>query len=78
MVEATSAPGGDAPVDHTASPHISPAFVARAVRGRAQWGFRPEGRGARTQQYVEHPEARKHRWVRCIAGRSRKLVRNAG
>jgi len=25
--------------------------------------------------YVEHPEASKHRWVRCIAGRSRKLVR---
>jgi hypothetical protein len=29
-------------------------------------------------QYVEHPEARKHRWVRCICGRSWKLVRNAG
>jgi hypothetical protein len=27
---------------------------------------------------VEHPEARKYRWVRCIAGRSRKLVRYAG
>jgi len=26
----------------------------------------------------EHPEARTHRWVRCIAGRSRKLVRYAG
>jgi len=23
----------------------------------------------------EHPEARKRRWVRCIVGRSRKLVR---
>jgi hypothetical protein len=29
-------------------------------------------------QYVEHPEARKHRWALCIAGRSRKLVRYAG
>jgi len=60
------------------NPHISPAFVVRAARRRAQWGFRPEGRGARTRLYVEHPEARKHLWVRCIAGRSRKLVRYAG
>ena len=36
-------------------------------------------RGAeRVLEYVEHPEARKHRWVRCIAARSRKLVRYAG
>jgi len=28
--------------------------------------------------YVEHPEARKHRWVRCIGARSRKSVRYAG
>ena len=54
-------------------------------------GFRREGgevpyavgfstRGARSAylRYVEHPEARKHLWVRCIAGRSRKLVRYAG
>jgi hypothetical protein len=54
-------------------------------------GFRSEGgevsypvefsiRGARSAylRYVEHPEARKHRWVRRIASRSRKLVRNAG
>jgi len=27
------------------SSHISPGFVARAARCRAQWGFRPEGRG---------------------------------
>ena len=26
----------------------------------------------------EHPEARKHCWVRCIGARSRKLVRYAG
>ena len=32
----------------------------------------------RTRQYVEHPEARKHRWVRYIDGRSRKLVGYAG
>jgi len=32
----------------------------------------------RTRQYVEHPEARKHGWALCIAGRSRKLVRYAG
>jgi len=25
------------------SPHISPGFVARAARRRAQWGFRPRG-----------------------------------
>jgi hypothetical protein len=30
------------------SPHISPGFVARPARRLAQWGFRPEGRGART------------------------------
>ena len=29
-------------------------------------------------QSVEHPETRKRSWVLCIAGRSRKLVRNAG
>jgi len=29
-------------------------------------------------RYVEHPEARKDRWVRYIAGRSRKLVRYGG
>jgi hypothetical protein len=29
-------------------------------------------------RYVEHPEARKHRWVLCIVDRSRKLVRSAG
>jgi len=29
-------------------------------------------------KYVEHPDARKHRWVRCIGVRSRKLVRYAG
>jgi hypothetical protein len=40
--------------------------------------FTTRGARSRTQQYVEHPEARKLRWVRCIAGRSRKLVRNAG
>ena len=61
-----------------ANPYISPGFVARTARCRSQRGFRPEGRGARTRQYVEHPEARKHRWDRCIAGRSRKLVRYAG
>jgi hypothetical protein len=32
----------------------------------------------RVLMYVEHPEARKHRWVLCIGGRSRKLVRYAG
>jgi hypothetical protein len=52
--------------------------VARAARCRAQRGFRPEGRGARTRKYVEHPDARKRRCGRCIAGCSRKLVRYAG
>jgi len=32
----------------TSNPHISPGFVARPARRRGQWGFRPEGRGART------------------------------
>jgi len=54
-------------------------------------GFRCEGgeapcpvgfstRGARSAylQYVEHLEARKHRWAQCIDARSRKLVRYAG
>ncbi len=54
-------------------------------------GFRLEGgeapcpvgfsiRGARSAylRYVEHPEARKHCWVRCIVDHSRKLVRYAG
>ena len=27
------------------NPHISPGFVARVTRCRAQWGLRPEGRG---------------------------------
>jgi hypothetical protein len=37
-------------------------------------------RGARSAylRYVEHREARKQRWVRCIGVRSRKLVRYAG
>jgi hypothetical protein len=36
-------------------------------------------RGAESySQYVEHAEVRKRRWVRCIAGRSRNLVRYAG
>ena len=29
-------------------------------------------------QSVEHPDGRKRRWVRCITGRSRELVRSAG
>ena len=37
------APTGLCP--HAPSPDISPGFVARAARCRAQWGFRPEGRG---------------------------------
>ncbi len=41
-------------------------------------GFSTRGARSRTREYVEHPEARKHRWARCIAGRSRKLVRYAG
>ena len=41
-------------------------------------GFTTRGARSAYSKYVEHPEARKHRWVRCIAGRSRKLVRYAG
>jgi len=39
--------------------------------------FDLRGRSAYSR-YVEHPEASKHRWVRYIAGRSRKPVRYAG
>jgi hypothetical protein len=31
--------------DGRVNPHISPGFVGRAARRRAQWGLRPEGRG---------------------------------
>jgi hypothetical protein len=41
-------------------------------------GFSTRGARRRTHQYVEHPEARKHRWVRHVAGRSRYSVRSAG
>ena len=41
-------------------------------------GFSTRGARRRTRQYVEHPEARKRRWVRYIAGRSRKLERYVG
>ena len=40
--------------------------------------FSTRGARSRTRQYVEHTKARKRRWVRCIAGRRRKLVRYAG
>jgi len=41
-------------------------------------GFSTRGARSAYLRYVEHPEARKGRWVRYIAGRSRKLVRSAG
>jgi hypothetical protein len=41
-------------------------------------GIATRGARTRTGRYVEHPEARKHAWVQCIAGRSRNLVRYAG
>ncbi len=41
-------------------------------------GFSTRGARSAYLQYVEHPEARKHRWVRCIVARSRDLVRYAG
>jgi len=41
-------------------------------------GFATRGARSAYLQYVEHPEARKHRWVRHIGARSRKLVRYAG
>ena len=45
----TPRPSSGPPTQHHAtfvpSPHISPDFVARAARCRAQRGFRPEGRG---------------------------------
>jgi hypothetical protein len=68
-----------------------PKVVSDAGEPAYLTGFRREGgevpcpavfstRGARrrTRKYFEHPEARKQRWARCIAGRSRKLVRYAG
>ncbi len=61
---------------------IKPAYLAGLRRESGEVpcpvGFSTRGARSRTGQYVEHPEARKRRWVRCIAGRSRKLVRNAG
>ncbi len=58
----------------------APRIRGHGARNGRRWGPRPGlvGRGARTRLYVEHPEARKRRWVRFIAGRSRKLVRYAG
>ena len=41
-------------------------------------GFSIRGARSAYSRYVEHPEARKDRWVRYIAGRSRNLVRYAG
>jgi len=41
-------------------------------------GFATRGARTRTHQYVEHPEASKHRWVRCIVVRSRDLMNHAG
>jgi len=41
-------------------------------------GFSTRGARSRTRKYAEHPEARKRHWRRCIADRSRKLVRYAG
>jgi hypothetical protein len=41
-------------------------------------GFSTRGARSAYLRYVEHTEARKHRWVRCIGARSRKLVRYAG
>jgi len=41
-------------------------------------GFSTRGARSAYLRYVEHPEARKHRWVWCITGRSRKLVRYEG
>jgi len=58
----------------------APRIRTHGARNGRCWGPRPDlaGRGARTRPYVEHREARKHHWVRCIADRSRKLVRYAG
>ncbi len=58
----------------------APRIRGHSVRNGRYWGPRPDlaGRGARTRQYVEHPEPRKHRWVRYFGGRSWKLVKNAG
>jgi elongation factor Ts len=52
--------------------------VAQYLKENAGDGFATRGTRRRTWQYVEHPEARKPCWVRCIAGRSRKLVRYGG
>ena len=58
-----------------------PKVVSDARQPEYLAGFRREGGEGprrRTRKYFEHPEARRHRWVRCVAGRSRKLVRYAG
>jgi len=66
--------GGTSP----SSRRLESGPMAHATDDAGGPGRASRGRGARTRRYVEHPEARKHRWVRCIAGRSRKLVRYAG
>jgi hypothetical protein len=61
---------------------IQPAYLAGFRREggevRCPGGFLTRGARSAYLRYVEHPEARKHGWVRHIAGRSRKLVRYAG
>ncbi len=61
---------------------VSPAILIRFRREGVEvlgpvW-FSTRGTRRRTQRYVEHAEARKHRWVRHIDGRSRKLLRIVG
>jgi hypothetical protein len=53
-----------------------PAPGCRREGGEAPCPVGFSARGARSAylRYVEHPEARTHRWMRCIAGRSRKLM----
>ena len=60
------------------NPHVSPGSVTRGSEVPCAVVFSTLGARSRTRKFVEHPEARKRRWVRCIADRSRKLVRYAG
>ena len=50
------------------------------ARNGRRWGLRPglAGRGGVLDSTSSNPEVRKHRWVRYIADRSRRLVRSTG
>jgi hypothetical protein len=63
---------------HCRKPTYLTGFRSEAGEVACPVGFSTRGARSAYLRYVEHPDARKERWVRYIAGRSRKLVRYAG